>query len=526
MSDSDVPKGWPPEDGSGSKLPGKGLIGLAVAAGLVVAYLIFLWVFCRIDVPPKQVAVLIAKTGENLPSGQILAVEEGYKGIQLTTLKPGRHFKNPLFWSWRVMNIHSVPAGKVGVLIRKYGETPDLEENLLVPLDTTEHHYKGIVREPLKPGLHEKFNPLAYDLELHDAIEIQAGFVGVQVNRVGNDPATPNAYLVGEGERGVVHKVLRPGTYYLNPYAQEVYPVDVRSQRLELSGGAESAKDDQVLRFPSSDGFEIDVKLTVEWSIDESRAAEVFVRIGEGDASTLIQCVLHKTLIPALRGNARLEGSKYPATNYISGASRTVFQDSIFEVLEKICAKQGILIRSVLVNDIVPPQAIAAPIREREVAKEELARNQVQLKQAQAEQSLARETELVQQEAAKVRAQTGQRQKVIKAENDQQVALIEQEKLLKVAEADLAAAALQAKAIHARGQADADVITAQNQAEAKALERSVSAFERPGDFASFIFARRMGPSVQTVFADPEGPFGELFRSLLEPVKSGEKGGAQ
>ena len=526
MSDSDVPSGWPPEkgDGSGPPLPFKAAVAAALVLVLLIGGATFYWFFCRIEVPPKQVAVVIAKTGEDLPSGEILASDPGYKGIQLATLKPGRHFLNPLFWDWKVMNIHSVPAGKVGVLIRKYGDTPDLEENLLVPLDTDGQHFKGIIREPLKPGLHEKFNPLAYDLELHDAIEIQAGFVGVQVNRVGNDPAEPNTYLVGEGERGVVHKVLKPGLYYLNPYAQEVYPVDVRSHRLELSGGPSSPKDEQVLRFPSSDGFEIDVKLTVEWSIDEARAAEVFVRIGEGVADTLIQNVLHKTLIPALRGNARLEGSKYPAANYISGASRTVFQDSIFEILEQTCAKQGILIRSVLVNDIEPPQAIAAPIREREVAKEELARNQVQLKQAQAEQSLARETELVQQEAAKVHAQTAQRQEVIKAENDQQVALIEQEKLLKVAEADLDAAALQAKAIQARGQADADVITAQNQAEAKALERSVSAFDQPGDFASFIFARRLGPSVQTVFADPEGPFGELFRRLLEPA--GSQGGDQ
>jgi len=510
--------GWPPGGGAGGGRPAIAKVGaaLGVVVVLAVGYFVFRWVFCRIEVPGGKVAVLVAKTGEDLDPGEVLGVEPGHKGIQLATLKPGRHFRNPLFWTWEIRNIYEVPAGSVGVLVRKYGETPDLEQNLLVPLATDGPHYKGIVREPLRPGLHEKVNPLAYDLELHPAVEIEAGFVGVQVNRVGDEPAEANTYLVGEDERGVVRKVLKPGLYYLNPYAQEVYAVDVRSQRLELSGGPEAPKDAQVLRFPSSDGFEIEVKLTVEWSIDEARAAEVFVRIGEGDAATLMENILHKALIPALRGNARLEGSKYPAANYISGESRTVFQESIFAVLSETCAKQGILIRSVLVNDIVPPQAIAAPIRAREVAKEELSRNEVQLEQAKAEQSLARETELVQQESARVEAETRERERVIAAENAQRVALIEQEKLLKVAQADVAAAELQAKAILARGEADADVITAQNTAEAKALERTVGAFASAGDFAAFTFARRLGPSVRTVFADPDGPFGALFRRLLEP----------
>lgn len=506
---------------------GGGRWGVLLVALVVLglpAYGIFTWFFCRVEVPPGHLAVKIAKTGDDLTGGEILATQAGQKGIQLDTLKPGRHFLNPLFWETEVVQIVTVPPGKVGVLTRLYGKNPDLTkgEGLLVPLASDS---KGIVSEILAPGSHERINPWAYQVELHDAVTIEAGFVGVVCNLVGPEPKQTNAYLVEPGERGVQREVLKAGTYYLNPYAVQVYPVDVRSQRLELSADPHAKQEDtqvaddeqrNALVFPSSDGFEIEVKLTVEWAIDEARAPEVLVRIGVGHGENPMAEILHKTLIPALRGNARIEGSKYPAANYIAGESRTVFQTSIFDSLKAACADQGILVRSVLVNDIVPPQDIARPIREREVAKEELSRNDVQLQQARAEQSLARETELVQQEQVRVEAETEKEKRRIAAESAQKVALIEQEQLLVVARADVAAAELQAKAIVARGQAEADVVAAQNLAESEALRASVEAFASPAGFAAYTFAQRIGPRVRTVFADPDGPFGAIFQELLQP----------
>ncbi|MCW8139151.1 MAG: hypothetical protein KIT58_09640 [Planctomycetota bacterium] len=494
-------------------------------------YGIFQWFFCRLEVPPGHLAVLIAKTGEDLSDGEIMATREGQKGIQLETLRPGRHWLNPLLWETAIVPIVEVPPGKVGVLTRLFGEDPDTAttEGLLVPLAGPQR--KGIVAEILAPGSHDRINPWAYKVELHDAVTILAGFVGVVCNLVGPEPAAKNSYLVAPGERGVQRDVLKPGTYYLNPYAVQVYPVDVRSQRLELSADphgkpedSQTADDERrnALVFPSSDGFEIEVKLTVEWSIDESRAPEVLVRIGVGQGESPMAEILHKTLIPALRGNARIGGSKYPAANYIAGESRTVFQSSIFQSLKAACEDQGIVIRSVLVNDIVPPQQIARPIRDREVAREELARNNVQLQQARAEQSLARETELVQQEQVKVESETEKEKRRIAAAGAQRVAVIEQEQLLVVAQADLTAAELQAGAILARGQAEADVIAAQNVAEAEALRASVEAFSTPSGFAAYTFARKVAPRVRTVFADPDGPFGAIFKELLQPTKKEER----
>lgn len=478
---------------------------LALLALALPLYGIWTWFLCRIEVDSGEAAVLIAKIGKNLPSGAILATEPGYKGIQLAVLPEGRHFRNPFFWDWRYVQAIDIPAGKLGVLIRRYGH--DLSQEALhkghILADTG---YKGIVAEVLRPGRH-RLNPYAYDVRLYDAIHIDPGFVGVVTNLVGDEPKAPNRFLVDAGERGVQHDVFLPGTYYLNPYVTRVDRVDIRSQRFDLAGN-------DVLKFPSTDGFEITVLATVEWAIDPLRAAEVFVRIGELHDDPEKNEVLQKVIIPAVRGFGRIEGSKYSAPDYISGESRLIFQNTLFDKLQMFCGPRGILIKSVLINDIEPTEAIASPIRDREIAKEELARNRNQLTQAQAEQRLAREEELVKQQQEKVKAETGRLQKVIAARNRQDVALIEQEKLLTVAKTDLQASQKEAEAIKARGQAAADVIVLETTAEAQALQRSVVAFRSPATYTFYEFAQKIAPRIDAVFANTDGAMGQLFEGFF------------
>lgn len=479
-----------------------------LVAVLLLLYGVWLWFFCRIEVASGKAAVLIAKTGTDLPSGQIIATTPDQKGIQLALLSEGRHFRNPFFWDWKFVDVVDIPAGKLGVLVRQFGRDPTVEE-LQKGQILAKEGQKGILQEVLMPGRH-RINPYAYQVELHDAIQIDPGFVGVVTNMVGAEPKVKNRFLVEKGERGVQGEVLLPGTYYLNPYVTRVDLVDTRSQRFDLAGA-------EALRFPSTDGFEITVLATVEWSIDPQRAAEVFVRIGELSEKPEENEVLQKIIIPAVRGFGRTEGSKYSAPNYISGESRLVFQNTLFEKMKTFCEPRGIRIKSVLINDIEPPQEIAAPIRDREIAREELSRNRNQLIQAQAEQSLAREEELVKQQQEKVRAETVRLQKVIGAKNRQEVALIEQEKLLTVAKTDLEAAKKEAQAIKARGKAEADVIVLEASAEAEALRRSVEAFQDPVAYTFYEFSQKIAPRIETLFTNTEGPMGKLFEGFL-PAK--------
>ena len=79
---------------------------------------VWIWFFWRIEPAPGELAVLIRKTGRDLPSGQILATNEAQKGIRLEVLPEGRYFRNPYSWGWQIHKITDIPAGKVGVMTR------------------------------------------------------------------------------------------------------------------------------------------------------------------------------------------------------------------------------------------------------------------------------------------------------------------------------------------------------------------------------------------------------------------------
>ena len=498
-------------------------IAACTALALVPAYGGFEWFFCRVEPANDKVVVVIRKTGTNPPVERVIA-NEGEKGIQLEVLKPGtRNWLNPLFYDWEEKPIFEVPQGHVGILVRKFGKDPSAEAYasgaFVVKKGSDE---KGIEDEILQPGKYP-LNPYAYDLKIANLHEVPIGFVGVQTRLVGPSPKNANSYVSAEGERGIQPLSLKPGSYPINPYVLRVDNFDVRTKRLELN--ADHDKADGIVSFYSADGFEIDVHLTTTWQIDEKRAPEVFARAStESDSTKLEEEIVNKILRPAIRGFARIEGSKFPTIEYIGGTSRLHFQNALLEKLREACQPYGVIIHEVLVNDITAPKEIVEPIREREIAKEELGRNKNQIKQAVAEQSLARTSALQAQTKAKVDAETVKLQATIGAQNKQDVAVIDQDRLLQVATTDLVAATAQAQATIARGQADADVIRAQNEAEAEPLRESIGAFKTGADFAAYMFARRVAPSIHGVFADPDGPFGKIFTECLGQQPATKEGG--
>ncbi len=503
-------------------------LGIVAVIALFVLWQVWQWFFCRIEIEPGMFGILIAKMGKDLPPGEIIAPDASYKGIQLNVLPEGRHFYDPIFWDWELLPMLEIPNKHLGVQLCFYGKD-FTEEELAAGKVIAEKGEKGLQRDVLMPGRY-RINKYAEAVEVHPAVEVPAGFVGVVTWFGGTtQPLTSSTadlqpepegraseFLVESGRKGVSREVLTPGVHYLNPYLCRVTLMDCRSQRFELSGN-------DALRFPSSDAFDMTVLMTVEWAIDPARAPEIFVRIGELDANHEKNEILQKVVIPAIRGYGRIEGSKYTALDYISGNSRQAFQNTLFEKIRATCGPKGILIKSVLINDIEPPQEIATPIREREIAKEELNRNKNQLLQAQAEQSLARSEEMVKLERDRVAASTQNKVKIIDATNKQKVALINQERRLQMEATLLEAARREAEAILSRGRAESDVVLLAATAEAEAIKKSIEAFKTAENYAYFEFVSRVAPAMQSIFANTEGVFGRIFQNIVAPRRD-EKGG--
>lgn len=503
MSETGFPGGPRPPRVPARPWPSEGVFS-AVAWTILFVLLfvflpIFIWFFCRIEPGPGQIAVLIKKTGQDLPSGQILAERPEQKGIQLPVLAEGRKWRNPYTWSWKYYPITEIPPGKVGVLTRLFGK--DLPAGLtLAPDDQT----KGIVRDVLAPGRH-RINPFAYSNTLSDAINIHAGSVGVKVSLVGKDmlnndmgPEQRNRFLVEPEVKGVMSDVLIPATYYLNPYVYEVVEVNLQSQRFAVSG-------DDAINFLTIDGFTVVVEGTIEFAVEQDKAALLTHRVGEMNE------IVQKLIVPRMRGFCRTEGSKHPAIDFIVGQTRQKFQSDLDAHLRRTCEDWGVLIKSVLIRNIIPPDEIASIIRDREVAVQESKRYDQEIKQAKSKAELTKQEMLAVQNKEKVEADTVRIRAVIGAEQEQNVKVITAKQEMEVARIDMEAAAAQAKAILSKASAEADVIKMQNTAEAGVIKGQVKAFNNGLNLARYTFYRRIAPRIESILSsDQQEGLGGLF----------------
>ncbi|MGB7328122.1 MAG: SPFH domain-containing protein, partial [Rubripirellula sp.] len=301
------------------------LVGIGGLVGLVL----WVFMFCQIEVPSGKIAVLTKKTGQEISNEMEIVPEDQtgkFKGIEEKVLTEGRYFYNPWKWDWDVVSQVEVPENRLGVRIRLYGD--DLGYGNLIAEQQSE---KGIFGEVLRPGRYP-LNAIVYEantqpkpsrnnfielVELHQPVVIPAGFIGVVTLLSGPPADDPNQLIVEAGKRGVQKETLDPGVYYINPYVKRVNLVDCRSQRFNLSTGGE-------MGFPSRDGFWVKLDGRIEFRVDPVRAAEVFVTYNDGfndrgNDAVVEEEIIQKIILPNARSFCRLRGSDNSGRDFILG---------------------------------------------------------------------------------------------------------------------------------------------------------------------------------------------------------------
>lgn len=480
---------------------------------------------CRIDVPSQKIAVLIKKTGEDIDNNQVVAPDEKHKGIQLDILTEGRHFYNPYVWDWKIYPMVSIPDNKMGVRIRLYGANLPYGHFL-----ATEEGQKGVVPKVLRPGRYplnaqvveegkkntriksRESSDYVEVVELHEPITIPAGFRGVVTNLAGPIQDNSNVILVEKGYRGVQKETLDAGTYYLNPYMFRVDLVDCRSQRFNLAETSD-------MGFPSRDGFWVTLDGIIEFRVDPERASEVFVIYNQlttkSNESTLNEEIVQKVIMPNARAFCRLRGSNASGRDFIGGETRTAFQKEFQTAMHGACDAQGVEIMQALITKINPPEAIATPVRAREVARQKTAQFKEQKLQQDAEAKLAIERSLISQRQELVNAD----QEVVKAtttaRQQQAVAVTKANEDKQVALRDLAAAKDQASAIFAERKAEAGIIQFQNEAEASGWKKAIDALGGDGSaYARYVLYQKLAPNFRSMMTNTaDSPLMDVFRNF-------------
>lgn len=534
---------------------------LALLAG---GALVFLWVFCRVDVDPDEMVVLIRKTGDPLPPDQVIA-EQGQKGIQRAALGPGLYFLNPLAYETEKYPLVEVPAGdpstwretyragrpdyqvpdkegawpKVGVVKSLAGKTWDGPSGVVDP------GFQGIQREVLTPGTY-RLNPRAFQVELHDAVVVPLGCCGVVTSLLGETPGVEEITetiigpdgepvegetkvvqkLASPGQRGVLKQVFPPGIYYLNPYVHKVKIVQVGYNELSQLVTDESYDE---IRFPSRDGFTITVDVTVVWGRHPEHSPEMIARFGEVDK-------LQQIVLGQIRSICRNIGSGFDSTDFIRGEKREEYQQAITDSLREVARQRDIEILIALIQDIevqggTPDEGdedLKSTIQRRYIAKEEELTRQQQREAAKIKAEL--ETAKADIEVAREQITADTRKKVaeILAEGNKAAEEIDAQRDLEVARIERQIAELDAERTRVLGRAEAEVEELRNQADASGRRLMVEAFGTGRAYNLYTFAEKFEPDDIRLFFAGDGTFWTDLNRLqdaasLELLRTSEAG---
>jgi hypothetical protein len=276
------------------------------------------------------------------------------------------------------------------------------------------------------------------------------------------------------------------------------------------------------IRFPSSDGFDIQVEGFVEWSISPEQLPMIYVQYAEGQQ--LAPLLEDKVILPYARGFCRLVGSQYSGRDFISGDTKEKFRLQFEQMLRDACAKQGVTIRQAWIRNIIPPDKIREPITERGQALQQINTLTQQIQVAKSNADLAAQTEMANQND-KIGIANKQVVTVLKqAEQARDVAVTKANQDLEVAKLRLEAAREQAAAIVSRGTADADVVLLQKQAEAEPLRQQVAAFGDGTALAQYYFYQKMAPAMKSIMATTDSPLADMLRELSVPRTKTTSGG--
>lgn len=363
-------------------------LGVPLFGCLVLAAM--LWNLFFHYVPPGKMLVIVAKDGEALDPGRVLA-EPGQKGIQKDVLGEGWHFVPPIIYTTELKDLTVVPPGKVAIVTALGGVAPR-DGRVLAEEDDEQ----GIRKHVLLPGAY-RLNPYGYKVELTEVSEIKPGLVGVVRRRLGKD--TNRVFADADDEKGYLREVLQPGLYFLNTKEFEVIPSDVGIDQTSYRQDKVKQKS-TLIEFPVKDGNVIALECTLEWEILPKDMAQLVARFGDWKA------VERNVIDQQARTISRNRGFNYGAQDFLEGSKREKFQADFEHELIEACKEYNVIIRSAFIRNIIIPENFLQPKRDKQLAAETRITNEAKEKTALSNAEVELERSMIQQRVNKVQAET------------------------------------------------------------------------------------------------------------------------
>jgi hypothetical protein len=490
---------------------------LVVSGGLLVAVLLgfmLVWNIFFKYVGPGNHLVIVAKNGDALDPGEVLA-RDGQKGIQREVKGEGWHFVMPVVYTTEVEPNTVIPPGKVGIVTALGGPRPRDGRVL------AEEGEQGIQRDVLPPGAY-RINRHGYQVEEVDATEIKPGFVGVVRRLLGTEGQGLMA-KEGTDEKGFLSKVLQPGIYYINTKEFEVIKVEVGIFQTTFHAPVKNRTKDTSITFTSKGGFPISIDCTVEWEVLPEHMPALVAEYGSRKE------VEKKVIDVQAHAIGRDKGIDYGVQDFLEGTSREKFQEDFTQELTRVCQEKNVTIHSAFIRRIDIPEQYLKPIRDKQIAAETQLTTKAKELTAETENEVEREQRMIDQEVAKVEAETN----LLVSNIEQQVKNItvrtEAEIERMKAEYGSKIAALDAERAKVLGQAEAEVTKLKETAKSGLYQLKMDVFQNDGNaFLRYTLADQLNPDlVLRLFHSGAGTFwtnmGDKSMNLLLPAPGNSDG---
>ena len=483
-----------------------------------------------VAIPAGRVGVVTSMVGAELPAGEFLA-EPGQKGIWRRVLGPGKHRLNSYGYRIDIVDAISIPVGYVGVVTSLSGQqtTPDAFAG---PGE------KGVRQDILQPGLYY-VNPKELQVDLLEIGVNQVSLLGKTGGEVVTKAqmASRNVAMEGLQRRALAEQKEKRLDYLAQQRMQEPAAEQGKADsNLRRAVPAKPAVPsapaapsppvppdfsnllslNQFVEFPSRDGFEISLDMTVEFEFLPEHIAWIYQSYGD------LPAVVDKIIMPQILSVSRLKGSAYRAKDFIVGEGREKFQNDLTEALARTIEEKRIVVHDALIRHVNVPMQILDPIQQASIAVEQDLTNKEKQNTARKQAELNTELGLVEQRRQQVAQETEKLKAEIQADQEKQVAQLRAEAQRQAAEIDKQTALVRADKTRKLGQAQASTVTWVEGEKAKGFELKAAAFGDPAAFTLWEFAHNLNPDVRVniLYAGP----GTLWTDL-EKATLGELGGA-
>ncbi|KOR33196.1 hypothetical protein TI05_02560 [Achromatium sp. WMS3] len=466
-----------------------------------------------LTIPPGKVGLVVSKVGLTLPEGEFLAdKDKNQKGIWQQVLGPGRYRLNPYGYDIKLLDAISVPIGYVGVVTGLSGKQAS-KGKFAGPGE------KGVRQDVLQPGLYY-VNPKELRINILEIGVNQVSLLGEAGGQVVTKTqfATQNIAM-GELSQRALKVQQQKRNVYIRRTRKIVFdkPSSApkrrhgRTSRKISFGRAEKASIrqrryakppkpatqttdavlnlEQVVEFPSRDGFEISLDMTVEFELLPKHIAWIYQNYGD------LPAVVDNIIMPQILSVSRLKGSAYRAKDFIVGAGREQFQKDLTETLAKTLDTKHIVIHNAFIRHVNVPMQILDPIQQASIAVEQNLTNLERQNTARTKAQLNTELSLIEQRREQVAQETEKLKAEVQADQERQVAQIQAETQKQVAAIRKKTATVEAEKVRILGQAQANVVQLVEGEKAAGLTLKSMALGDPQAYTLWEFATSLNNDV-------------------------------